>query len=258
MESADQAARARTAAVAEAIDRDLPALARAVIQTHLDEGRRDTRDFLAHPDAREQHQTRWHQWGIITHTRTFLRHFDDDVPRLLREWRLCDVADAFLRRPIDGVPRWDLLRVTVLLHDIGKFGARVPGRDRYHFTGHERLSGSIIREEMDLRGYGLTADQAEYVARTAEDHFVLGLIRKRAREEAAYDMAFVSGPLFPGIALDIKHAHPEDFVEIGILFLGDSLAKADPSSGPADALSQYDLNIAVAHRYLATVLGRPL
>ncbi|HZU11636.1 MAG TPA: HD domain-containing protein [Chloroflexota bacterium] len=258
MNMANAAAHERVRAAADGIDQDLPELARAVIRQYLDAQSEDTQSFLARPDARNQHQTRWHQWGIITHTRVFLRHLDEDIPRFLTRWGLWEIADTFLSRPIDGAARWDLLRIGVLLHDIGKFAARTRGRERYHFTGHERLSGQIIRENLDLSRYGLTPDQMEYVARTAEDHFVLGLIRKRARDQGTYDLNFVSGPRFPAVALDIKRTHPEDFVEIGILFLGDSLAKAQPDSGPPDALTQYDLNIHVAHRYLAAVLDRPV
>lgn len=242
--------------VVERLNHDLPQIASAVIQQHLDPGDPATRDFRNHPDAREQHQTRWHQWGIITHTRVFLRHFEEDIPRYLHEWGLWTSVNERLSRPMDGLPRWDLIPAAILLHDIGKFGARFRGRSRFHFTGHESLSGEIIRNELNLEEYGLTPQQAEYVARLAEDHFVLGLMRRGARELGGYDAAFAGSPEFRTMALRIKRDHPDDFVEIGVLFLGDSLAKADPSTGPADAISQYDVNIGVARAYLETVLRR--
>lgn len=236
------------------IDRRLPDIARDVIRAHLDVEGADTRDFLAHPDAREQHQTQWHQWGIITHTRMFLRHLEADVPRYLKEWGLWDRVNAVLSRRIDGISRWDLLRIAILLHDVGKFAARFRGRSRFHFTNHERLSGEIIRRELDLAGLGLTPAQVEYVAHAAEDHFVLGLVRKRARERGEYDANFIDSDEFDRLALAIKSEHPDDYVEIGVLFLGDSLAKVDPRTGPEAAVSQYGVNIEVAHRYLTVVL----
>lgn len=244
--------------VVEAIDLALPDLARSTIGRHLDLDDPANRDFLLHPDAREQHQSDWHQWGIITHTRRFREHFAEDVPRCLREWRLWEPADAILRSHIDGVGRWQLLQVSILLHDIGKFGARTQGRHSFHFSRHEELSGRVIRNELDLGRFGLTVPQIEYVARTAEDHFVLGLVRKRARESGTFDRRFVEGTELRQIACDIKRDHPDDFVEVGVLFLGDSLAKVDPPDGPRRAVDQYDLNVAVAHRYLAIVLeGEP-
>jgi hypothetical protein len=241
--------------IVERLDRELPAIASAVIRRHLDLADPATHDFLRRPDAREQHQTRWHQWGIITHTRVFLRHYREDIPRYLRDWELWEPVDAVLSRTVDGSSRWELLPIAILLHDIGKFGARFQGRSRFHFTGHEDLSGRIIREELSLEEYGLTPAQAEYVALVAEDHFVLGLMRRGARDLGGYTTAFATSPEFRAIALGIKREHPDDFVEIGVLFLGDSLAKADPSSGPPDAVSQYDVNIEVAHAYLQTVLA---
>ncbi|GAC1444080.1 MAG: hypothetical protein NVSMB52_03040 [Chloroflexota bacterium] len=237
-----------------AIETRLPQLARQVIRTHLDMDNPANLDFLENPDGREQHQTHWHQWGIITHTQTFLRHYADTIPAYLSEWGFADKVEVCLNAEIDSVSRRDLLRISILLHDIGKFAARTQGRASFHFARHERMSGEIIRNEIDIESFGLSPAQIEYVALTAEDHFVLGLIRRRAREEGVYDSAFTDTPEFAQLSRRIQHDHPDDYIEIGILFLGDSLAKADRGAGPERALGQYDLNVAVAQRYLGVVL----
>jgi HD domain len=242
------------AARIQAIDDRLEDMARSVIRGHLDLSHPENASFLASPDAREQHQTQWHQWGILTHTRVFLQHYDADIPRYLQAWDIYNEVDEVLRDCIDGATRWDLLRASILLHDIGKFSARTRGRDRFHFAHHEDQSGDIIRDELDLPGLGFTQAQTEYIARTARDHFVLGTMRKAARERGEYDEDFPHTPLFRSLSLRIKERHPDDFVEIGVLFLGDSLAKVDPSSGPARAVSQYDINVVVAREYLRIVL----
>jgi hypothetical protein len=242
--------------VAATIDRELPQMAQSVIARHLDLSDPPNRAFFRDPDNRDQHQKQWHQWGIITHTRVFLRLFDTDVPRYLEEWDVLENVDAVLDETIDGVPKRALLRIAILLHDIGKFGARTRSKTGFHFAYHERLSGEIIRREIALARFGLTPSQIDYVALTAEDHFVLGLVRKRARGSGLYDLRFVDSPMFLALSEQIKAEHPIDFVEIGVLFLGDSLAKANPAEGPGPAVSQYDINITVARRYLAIVLGR--
>lgn len=239
------------------IDDRLEEIARDVIRRHQDLARSENASFLELPDAREQHQTQWHQWGILTHTRRFLRHYDEDIPRYLSSWNLSDQVDAVLMQGIDGISKRDLLRASILLHDIGKFSARRQRRDRFHFAHHEKQSGEIIRAELNLLAMGFTPSQTEYIARTAEDHFVLGIVRKAARERGEYDEAFAHSALFRTLSLRIKAAHPDDFVEVGILFLGDSLAKVDPASGPERAVSQYNVNIAVAREYLRVVLNRP-
>jgi hypothetical protein len=229
-------------------------LARAVIRRHLDLNAPENRAFHDEPDRREHHQTHWHQWGIIAHTRVFLEHFEVETPIYLKEWGVWEPVWDALSRKIDGLPRWDLLRVSILLHDIGKFGARRKRRSGgYHFSGHEVLSGQIIREELDLEGYGLTPAQVEYIAMTAEDHFVLGLARRNAREAGEYDRRYIQSLQFADLCRRIVVAHPEDYIEIGVLFLGDSLAKADPATGPEPAISQYGINIAAARRYLEVV-----
>jgi HD domain len=229
-------------------------MARAVMRKHLDMNDPANQHFLHSPDAREQHQTRWHQWGIITHTRVFLRHFDKDIPSLLTEWGLWTDTESIMSRQIDGVSRWNLLRISILLHDIGKFGSRTQGATRFHFAHHESLSGTIIREELRLERYGLTQAQIKYIAMTAEDHFVLALVRKRVREDGEYDSSYASGPNFLAVCRSIEHEHPCDFVEIGLLFLGDSMSKVDPTHGPTDAVGQYEVNIVFARQYLEAVL----
>lgn len=243
--------------VIRTIDDELPRIAREVIERHLDLNLPANRAFLDDPDERSHHQTQWHQWGIITHTRTFLRYFDTVIPDLLHQWGLWGSIDPLLQQTIDGATRWQLLHVSILLHDVGKFGARTQDkRGQFHFWRHERLSGAIVRKELALQRFGLTTSQVEYIARTAEDHFVLGVVRKRAREEGAYDASFTEREAFVQLCQAIRSDHPDDYVEIGILFLGDSLAKADPESGPERAVSQHGINIQVARRYLEIVLGR--
>ncbi len=232
-------------------------MARSTIRKHLDVSVPENQAFLDDPDAREHHQTQWHQWGILTHTRVFLHDFDHEVTEYLRAWGLQSQVNGELDQRIDGVTKRQLLKIVILLHDIGKFGARKKGRERFHFAGHEELSRRVILHDLDLPRFGLTARQIEYIALAAGDHFVLGLVRKRAREHGEYNRAFVDSPAFAELCRDIQRKYPEDYIEIGLLYLGDSLAKLAPPAGPALAQTQYDLNIAVAHRYLTIVLAVP-
>jgi len=241
--------------ILSSINEQLPALSRSVIERYLDKNEPENQAFLRCPDDRMQHQTQWHQWGIITHTRVFLRVFDRDVPLYLRAWGVWDAVDRVLSCRVDGLTRWQLLRISILLHDIGKFGTRTQGARGFHFAGHESLSGQLIREEMQLDQFGLTGSQIAYVARTAEDHFLLGLLRKRARQQGAFSIEYTESQQFTEDVKRIKAEHADDFVEVGVLFLGDSLAKAEPNRGPDRAVSQNEINVAVAHRYLELTVG---
>ncbi|MGH2447044.1 MAG: hypothetical protein ACRDFS_00340 [Chloroflexota bacterium] len=242
-------------AILQELDRRLPEMARDVIRRHLDVSQAQNIDFAKHPDSREHHQTRWHQWGIISHTRVFLRDFEVRVPEYLESWGLWEPVRHVLEVHIDGVSKLNLLRIAILLHDLGKFGARTRGKERFHFSGHEKLSGQIVTDELDLAELGLTADQISYIGLAARDHFVLGTLRQNARSEGQFDAGFLASDRFEQLALEVKRQHPDDWVEIGVLFLGDSLAKANPPEGPEPALEQYQLNIDTAHRYLSLVLG---
>jgi hypothetical protein len=91
------------------------------------------------------------------------------------------------------------------------------------------------------------------VARTAEDHFVLGLLRRHARSRGSFDAGFPTSSEFRQLVLEIREQHPTDFIEVGVLFLGDSLSKAEPGSGLDLALQQNPINLAVARAYLQIV-----
>ncbi len=241
--------------ILSSINEQLPALSRGVIERYLDTNKPENRAFSQCPDDRNQHQTQWHQWGIITHTRVFLGVFDRDVPRYLRAWRVWDAVDRALSCHVDGLTRWQLLHISILLHDIGKFGTRTQGARGFHFAGHESLSGRLIREDVGLDQFGLTGPQIAYVARTAEDHFLLGLLRKRARHQGTFSLEYTESQPFIEDVYRLKAEHPDDFIEVGVLFLGDSLAKAEPNAGPDRAVSQNEINVAVARRYLELTVG---
>jgi hypothetical protein len=241
--------------IVDAVEAQLPVLARDVIRTHLDTAETNNSKFLDYPDQRDQHQTQWHQWGILTHTRVFLRLYENEVPERLKIWGLWEPTRAWLAQTVDDVARWDLLKISILLHDIGKFGSRTVGSGGFHFAGHEKLSGEIIRTELHLDRLGLTPDQVAYVALTAEDHFVLALARKKARQLGNFTLDFPQSKEFREIARTTQISHPEDFVEVGVLFLGDSMAKADPNAGPEKAVAQNPINEAVARTYLEIVLS---
>jgi hypothetical protein len=240
--------------IVEDVEEQLPAFARDVIRTHLDTAETYNRTFLDHPDQLDQHQMQWHQWGILTHTRVFLRLYESTVPDRLKSWGLWEQTRAWLARTVDDVERWYLLKIATLLHDIGKFGSRTVGSGGFHFAGHEKLSGEIIRNELHLERFGLSPDQVAYVALAAQDHFVLALARKNARQLGRFTLDFPRSKEFREFARNTQASHPEDYVEIGVLFLGDSMAKADPHEGPEKAVAQNPINEAVARAYLEIVL----
>jgi hypothetical protein len=214
----------------------LPEIAKQIMSKHVDAGDHRNTKFLANPDSPAEHSPKWHQWGVVTHTRMFGVAHEKDVPRYLQQWGIKDQVDRHLDQEIDGQPKRDLLRASIPLHDLGKFTHRTfedkpDGSYKTAFTDHEAKSGEIIRDPKfadDLkRDYNLTDKQIEYIARCAELHFTLGILRKKAKMAGAYNMNFPNSPQFPELARDVMKSYPGFELEMGLLFIGDSMAKTN-------------------------------
>jgi len=214
----------------------LPDMARQMMSKHVDAGDHRNRAFLENPDSPAEHAPKWHQWGIITHTKMFGAAHEKDVQRYLQQWGVKRLVDHHLDQKIDGQPKRDLLRAGIALHDLGKFTHRTfeenpDGSYGTTFTDHEAKSGELIRDpefsDSLKRDYGLTDNQVEYVARTAELHFTLGILRSKAKGHGAYNMDFPNSPAFPAMAREIMKQHPGYELEMGLLFIGDSMAKTN-------------------------------
>lgn len=224
---------------ADALFSNLDAIARALMKVHVDHSDPRNAAFLADPDAPLEHAPQWHQWGIVTHTRKFGVFHDEKVPAILADWELQGQVDAAMGATIDGETKADLLRAAIALHDLGKFTHRrfevstFDGSVHASFADHEARSGEHIRDaefQADLkRDYGLTDAQIEYIAKCAELHFVLAILRDKAKLQGIYNMAFARSDDFPILAREVMSRHPGYELEMGLLFVGDSLAKTEMS-----------------------------
>lgn len=214
----------------------LPEFASSMMAKHVDASNPRNTAYIDNPDSPAEHSPNWHQWGVITHTKMFGLAHDKDVNRLLQKWGLKRQVDQHLSQEIDGQPKRDLLRAAVALHDLGKFTHRTfedesDGTYKATFTDHEAKSGELIREPGFVDGlkrdYNLTDNQIEYIAKAAELHFQLGILRSKAKQLGNYNMEFPRSPEFPALAREQMQQHPDMALEMGLLFMGDSMAKTN-------------------------------
>jgi hypothetical protein len=214
----------------------LPITARALIVSGRDPDTLDPleKTFSESPDNPAEHSPMWHQYGILTHSEEFRKFIAVDAPVLLEQWDISKEATTTLSQEIDGIPKADLLQAASLLHDLGKFTARTFERQEdgsllARFTNHEANSGAIVRSAFKdiLKEQGLTDAQIEYIAQCTEHHFELGKIRKAAAENGGYTMAFAKSDAFKSAAQKILNKNPHLALEIGLMFIADSLSKTE-------------------------------
>lgn len=214
----------------------LPDIAKDLIVSTHDMSDPLDKTFVEDPDSPAEHSPRWHQYGILTHSEKFREFIEVDATVLLEEWGILDKANAILREEIEGISKANLLQIAALVHDLGKFTARTfeykKDEPLARFVNHEAHSGAIIRSEFKstLQELGLSEAQIEYIAECAEHHFDLGKARQVAIDTVGYTLAFARSEAFKAVAQDIIDACPERALEIGLMFMADSLSKTEVAS----------------------------
>jgi len=226
--------------IIEEVNTNLEDIARLVLSKEVDKERDSLivqykQQFFIELDSPEQHQPNWHQWGIITHTRNFMKMYDNEIKQYLKAWNRLEAIEEHLSEQIDGISKSKLIYLGILLHDIGKFqknySKKLNWRVIYTFNKHEVYSQEIIQNDLypllhDY--YGLTDKQIEYIAMCARYHFELGFIREIGKKSKhGYSATFVKSQEFKDAVLNSLPSFEEYKIEVGVLFLADSYAKTD-------------------------------
>jgi hypothetical protein len=221
----------------------LPAIGSQLIEAHVDMSHPANQSFAAHPNDPSEHAPAWHQFGIVEHSIKFQESMEGSVLDYVRAWGLIDSVKEALSKEIDGVSKQELLSITALLHDIGKFTGRKvedksDGSTSASFEDHEAESGRLVRQEpmySYLETHGLTVNQIEYIAHAAELHFELGKLRRVAKTtEVGYTIKFVDTPECQEAIKQIIEEHPDFALEIGLQFIADAMSKSEEFSSATD------------------------
>jgi CRISPR/Cas system-associated endonuclease Cas3-HD len=226
--------------IVKEIDQNLEDIARVVLFKRIEEEKNPLfrlmqKQFFIELDSPSQHQQRWHQWGIITHTRQFLKFYDTLVQEDLKKWNISEKVNRHLSIQIDGIAKSKLIRLGILLHDIGKFQKNYKLNSNLKisagFKDHELYSYQIIKGELFsllAKEYKLSDRQIEYIAMCAKYHFELGIIREVAKKSPqGYTIEFVKSTQFRESIVKSIPKFGDYKVEVGVLFLADSYAKSN-------------------------------
>jgi hypothetical protein len=210
----------------------LPEIAKRIIEV-----RTENENFIKNPDDPKEHVINWHQFGIITHTKVVLNTYTKDIHNFIEDWNVNDKITSKLSFKIGNKTKYDLIKIGIVLHDIGKFSRNFRnenGKTDHNFYGHEAISEKLIISEdsfiHDLlkNDFRLTIPQIQYIGRIAGLHFELGKSRDAARRAShGYSISFSNTKECEMSCKDIASQYTDFKEEIGILFLCDSLGKTD-------------------------------
>ncbi len=210
---------------------DLPEFAKTII-----EDRPENYSFKKNPDDPQEHDPCWHQFGIITHTRKFYEFHQTKSQEYLKQWRVDKEVSRNLSERITKKTKAELLGISIALHDLGKFARASKEKDGNlvpNYNGHSEKSEKLIMKNEQIRNllqetYRLTDSQVAYIARCAGLHYELGKVRDKVEKTGrCYNIGFVESEECKKACAWITEKLSEFEQEIGIMFLGDSLAKTD-------------------------------
>ena len=127
---------------------------------------------------KEVGQCKYHVVDCFQHTMYALEEFE----KLIKEYKFPSHLEKpiweYLNREIEkDLKVWDLLKLSVFLHDIGKADAKtIDENGRVHFKGHEKFSGIISKEVS--KTLNLSEKSSELVYKITTYHMYLLCIFK--------------------------------------------------------------------------------
>lgn len=220
--------------IVEELEGNLKKYGREIIRNNLRLPKQYKKSFLLNIDHVNEHDPRWHQWGIISHSIMVRKAFDTEVWKYLRKWGIINEIEEYLEEDIDGMGKNRLFRMSLPLHDIGKFNKGLKqeeGRVRPDFSNHWVFSEKIINSESfrkELKTYELTDKQIDYIAKCTGYHYELNYPRKEAeRRGIGYSMKFLKSDLGKETIQECYKNSDDMKIEAGLIFLADSLGKTD-------------------------------
>lgn len=195
-----------------------------------------------HPDAVTHNYRTFHEFGNFTHPIQVLerwREFTQGTSELFNHLNSA-IVERLLQHfavEVDGMSKAALVEIAIFFHDIAKHisplypdDPRWPPALRNH-EGHEKIGAHFLRTYKPVREflankYGFTPAQIEYVTNCVEHHFALGEARRqRVEHNLPYDYQFTQSEECQRICDQLIANHPDMAVEIGVLFLVDSMGK---------------------------------
>jgi len=218
---------------------------------------------ISEPDRVDSNQPMWHEYGIWTHTREvgnaiqFMSQLD---PKRVSK----PFVQELKNQEIDGKSKYDLLLLSLTLHDLGKakpMMVTAENGDVYpSHKDHEQRSEQMILKALKAKDpeadstradrvlhsllvdrLRLTSNQVKYIGRMAGLHFEFGKVRREAGNN--FTMDFMKSDQFTDFCNKIfEDPNRQQYLsEIGLLFLLDTAGKTPKGSWKVDGVAEGQL-----------------
>lgn len=206
----------------EFLDEELPGIIRKIAIVY------NIQAFINDADFLEERMKKWHQFGVLNHTKRVRQAFSVELDPLLKQWGISEQIEKILNEEIDGIKKKKLLELSIPLHDLGKIP--VYGDERIN-REHELCSKNLLSENLlkqKLSILELSEKQKQYLEKCIETHDIIGKeIRDALKHESHLNLSFLSNQRVIDLCKELALKYQDIKTEIGIYFLCDSLGKTD-------------------------------
>ncbi len=208
--------------VAEILEEELPTIIKKISEEH------GIKPYIENPDFLEERLEKWHQFGLLTHTKKVRKAFLCDLEPLLKNWGIYEKIRIPLEEKIENIKKKDLFEMSIPLHDLGKI---ISYLDKRKNRNHEALSRDLIYEDFlknKLKSFGLCRNHLNQIANYILFHDVIGKeIRDELNREGKLSLEYISRGYVNDLCEKVSARYANIKSELGIFFLCDSLGKTD-------------------------------
>ena len=212
----------KTNNIAGSLDKGLPEIITQIASEY------GIAEYAENPDFFDRRMLRWHQYGLLTHTRKVREHFLSDLDGILTNWALYASVESYLSNTVDGIDKRRLLEISTIPHDLGKIICLHSNETNRE---HEAASISLLDSRFikdRLTECGLNDKHLGYIRRCVETHDVFGKeIRDKLKRSEKLSLKYSTKEEVRKLCRDLARKYSDTRLEIGIFFICDSLGKLD-------------------------------
>lgn len=202
-------------------------------------------EYCQNPDFFDPRLKKWHQYGLLTHTKKVRQAYHHKLRSLLMQWGVCEKVDIKLSEVIGDLKKKDLFDASIMLHDLGKIlclGQEQRNRE------HEKVSANLLykeplKKQLDL--YGFNAFHLGYLERCIATHDAVSKeLRDELKDAGNLNLKTVCSERVKQSCRHLakRYSSIDMSIEMGLFFVCDSLGKLDSNlsdSFPGDFSEDY-------------------
>lgn len=186
--------------------------------------------FIDNPDFLEKRLQKWHQFGLISHTKKVRSIFLHELEDYLKNWGVYEKVENVLNEKINKIKKKRLLEISIPLHDLGKI---ILYKDKRTNRKHEIASRDLLYQNFlndKLNSMGLLNEHIDYIANYIKNHDALGKeIRDELKHNNKLNLKYLSGNEINSAYKNLADKYSNIKIEIGIFSLCDSIGKTNIS-----------------------------